>query len=746
LQILNDTPFIAAPLPGRLSFPGHSLTLIVKGTFDLTLEGKTVIAQDPLYPAGDEYYPGDEDMRGALRYPSDFAYFKPRADLLLVGTCYAPGGKPVNRCRVVFQVGERRGVLALSGDRTWQHTEPAPFARMPLGYERSFGGASCPENPLGLGFEAVNGPDGRPAGPLPNIENPGALLRTPSQRPEPAGFGPLNHAWAGRRALLGRYDGDYLESRWPWFARDFDWGYFNAAPPGMQVEGYLRGDEPLYFENLRPEVSQLHAALPGLRVRCFVDRADTSTTPGGFRELPMRLDTLWVDMDALRLVLVWRGPAKVESEEAAEIRHVFVVAEDLSASSMPAEHYRSLFERRLNELEQEGEIEPAEPEPAQAEEPPLAAPDEEIAQAEAALRERLAAAGIDPTDLPPPDEKTLEREAQLLEALGFETEAPQADTMTRADVEARAAARESLANRDLSALDLSELALEGVDLRNANLTGANLRNAKLSHAKLGGANMAGADFGDAQLRDADLRGADLEGSRLDGADLTGAKLSGANFEGARMAGANLSGADSDGAWFIAADLTGARAPRANFAGADFSNATLERADFRGCLLHEASFEGAAGRRIDFSGADLAELRAGGCDFSHGVFLQAQGADSIWAEAKLGGANFRYARLEGADFTGAFVNGADLFAADLRFARLTKALLTDARLAQANLFQASLEKADLTGANLSGSNLYGAETLDAKLIETKLDGANLKMSKLARAAVRGASGGVDDADA
>ncbi|HEX5421443.1 MAG TPA: DUF2169 domain-containing protein, partial [Gammaproteobacteria bacterium] len=449
MDILNDTPFPCVALNGRLSFPGHSLTFIIKGAFELSAGGQAIAADEQPYPTGDEYYPDDEAMQAGPRYASDFAYFKPRADLLLVGTCHAPNGKPVARCPAVFQVGDRRAVLAVSGDRTWQRPEPEPFTRMPLRYENSFGGRGYDANPVGKGIDPRTGPDGRKLTPLPNVEHLGALLRSPDQRPAPAGFAPLNQTWTQRSSKLGSYGGDYVAERWPWFAADFDWGFFNAAPPELQVEGYLRGDEPVYFENLHPEHARLHAALPGLRVRCFVKRAETSAEARTFHEVPMRLDTLWVDMDQPKLVLVWRGPTKVESEEPTEIEHVYIVSESLSEPQRPVEDFRALFERRLAELEQEGavEIEPdggEDPDPAEAGD----GAEEEIARAEEELRANLLAAGIDPDNLPPPDEEALAEEARILKELGFD-EDPAEIPLTREDVEARVAAGESLANEDL---------------------------------------------------------------------------------------------------------------------------------------------------------------------------------------------------------------------------------------------------------------------------------------------------------
>ena len=137
MRAVNRTPFQFAPLAGRLRYPGHSLTLIVKGTFDLTPGGEATPAEEHQPVTGDVFYPDDQDGAGSCRYESDFAFHKPRADLLLAGTCHPPGGEPALACNVTFQVGSHSRKLRVWGDRRWQGprgfrkiSEPEPFTRM----------------------------------------------------------------------------------------------------------------------------------------------------------------------------------------------------------------------------------------------------------------------------------------------------------------------------------------------------------------------------------------------------------------------------------------------------------------------------------------------------------------------------------------------------------------------------------------------------------------------------------------
>ena len=50
MDIINNTRFLVAPLAGRIGFPKHSLTLIVKGTFDLVPGQRAVAGQRSAFP------------------------------------------------------------------------------------------------------------------------------------------------------------------------------------------------------------------------------------------------------------------------------------------------------------------------------------------------------------------------------------------------------------------------------------------------------------------------------------------------------------------------------------------------------------------------------------------------------------------------------------------------------------------------------------------------------------------------
>ena len=165
-------------------------------------------AKDQLFPTGDELFPDDDEGDGSRFYESDFAYFKPRADLLLSGKCHTPGSQTIHACKVTFSVGNRSKTLGVFGDRFWHPitktiSDPLSFTQMELRYENSFGGVGYEKNPVGKGIAKITDTDGKERWPLPNIEDLRHLVDSPGSRPEPAGFGPVSSLWPQRSSKLG---------------------------------------------------------------------------------------------------------------------------------------------------------------------------------------------------------------------------------------------------------------------------------------------------------------------------------------------------------------------------------------------------------------------------------------------------------------------------------------------------------------------------------------------------------------
>ncbi len=733
MELVNNTPFTFAPLSGRIGFPGHSLTLIVKGTFELAADGRCVPAAEQYFPSGDVLYPDDSEGNGSNRYESDFAYYKPQADILLSGKCYAPDGKPVPACQATFKVGPYGKTVGVFGDRVWKGVmpsigDPELFTEMDLRYENCFGGPGYGPNPVGKGYGSGSGAPKK----LPNIEDLNQLVDSPGRCPAPAGLGPVPRTWQQRVSKLGSYGGSWFKGRWPWFAEDFDWTYFNAAPVDTRASGYLKGNEPLFLQNLHPTVGQYHATLPGLRLRVFTEIAASGGSAPDFRETEVHLDTLWVDTDTAQLILVWRGVIAVASSDYEELRHVFITSEPMDRPTASLDEMQRLFHQVIEDQKKRLDISPIEPEEAYVDIPIDMREIENVLKASEQKRQDvMIAAGLDPKEGgTEPDPSARQAEVELLEQLGLVPDS-EPEAHTRESVQQSIASGENMSGQDLSGLDLSQLNLQGADFSETILTGVNFSESELSGCDLTGADLSVANFHRSVLEGAVLNDADLTGARLCEANLRKAVLKGTVFDDAVLTRANLDACMANRASFRGADLSHAFFSNSSCQEADFSKSRLVGASFVNADLSQATLGDAIGRHIDMSGACLTGVRASGqTDLSMGRFREVSAPYSIWEEVVLNGSDFSFAQLEGANFAAASLVESDFSCADLKYARLSKASLCQGKWVSVNLFQANLEQADLTETDMRMSNIYGAELLDAVVHGTRFDGANLKMTKLA----------------
>lgn len=312
LQFTNSTGFpgtlFASPDPQGID----SLYTVVKATFDLRNGVHAAEEQLPVVMASEHF--GDP-LTSSIRVPADISLVKPATDVLLLGSAHAPAGRPVHWMDVSLTVGPLRKYVRVFGDRHWEHTgmgyrmsAPAPFEQMPLVWERAFGGAdevdgrptAEPRNPVGRGYRARDGARPLDGSPIPNLEDPYTPLQSWTDAPPPACFAPIAPHWKPRSDFAGTYDERWQRQRAPFLPEDFDPRFFQLAPPGLVASGYLRGGETVEIRGATPS-GYLAFPLPN------VGLSVTFVLGNGREERPACLDTVLIDADALRLVLVWRA-------------------------------------------------------------------------------------------------------------------------------------------------------------------------------------------------------------------------------------------------------------------------------------------------------------------------------------------------------------------------------------------------------------------------------------------------------
>lgn len=314
MEIRNRTPMPALLHVVLDKRAAEHLVVCAKGTWDVDRRGglKPAAEPAPLEPA--DRHAGEPGESSVL-YEADMGPVKPATDVALVGSAIPP--KPgVRAMEVSFRVGPLRQRARIVGERHWLFpllfwwvaSRPKPIERVPLRWEYAVGGTDrTPKresnhsldlrNPLGRGFRARGSKLKRAGSPLPQILDP--------RRPrEPIGFGFVGGHWRPRRRWAGTYDAAWQEERCPLLPGDFDERFFNSAAPGLTAKGRLVGGEPVEVLGCT-RGGRLAFALPTVKWTAG------AVLDGPPEPVPMALDTVTVDTDAMKLYLLWRGQLRI---------------------------------------------------------------------------------------------------------------------------------------------------------------------------------------------------------------------------------------------------------------------------------------------------------------------------------------------------------------------------------------------------------------------------------------------------
>lgn len=317
LAVHNRTRFAAALVPGE-DLEGRGLvTLVVKGSFNIDPVSEELAATEepPELVYADQHY--GEPESSSPKYATDALPATQATEVALLGHAY-PSGASSSSANVRLEVGPLRRDLVVFGDRHWkttlgvaQRSAPEPFERMPLTWERSYGGWDKshpkekkhgwePRNPVGRGF-AAKGSRQLDGLALPNIEDPKRLVGSPRHRPPPAGLGFIAPHWQPRAGFAGTYDEAWQSQRSPRLPLDFDTRFYRCVPPDMVVAPPLQGGEAVRAAGVRPDGAELCFDLPAVDLRCV------ALVKGEREDLAPALERVLIEPDELRLSLTWKA-------------------------------------------------------------------------------------------------------------------------------------------------------------------------------------------------------------------------------------------------------------------------------------------------------------------------------------------------------------------------------------------------------------------------------------------------------
>src|SRR5262245_24217168 len=141
-QVDNRTPFATERGWVRDRNGAEIWLVALKCTFDIRPDGSLVVSEEqpPVLRVPEHH---GEPGKSSIRYEADLILTKKTTDIIVVGHAHAPGGRPITEMEVGFRLGPVQKMLQVTGDRAWGVTgrsSPEPFVKMPLVYERAFGG------------------------------------------------------------------------------------------------------------------------------------------------------------------------------------------------------------------------------------------------------------------------------------------------------------------------------------------------------------------------------------------------------------------------------------------------------------------------------------------------------------------------------------------------------------------------------------------------------------------------------
>lgn len=310
MDVISLGPLPVASLLWQPRPDAWMLTFACKATFLLKpVESELAPEQQPIHDV-DRHW--SDDPSWSLYAPCDIVPIRPRADVVLIGHAFAPGGAPTRALTARLIIGDIDKAVEVWCDRSFTQDgvlhEGARFSRVPLLWERAAGGPDT-SNPVGIRASARDMYGRRE---LPNLQQPGITVTSIDSVIEPVGFGPIAAAWPVRRQKLGRHAASWSPTDWhrrP-LPQDIDASYFNAAPRDQQTQA-LRDNERLVLDNLHPEHPHLVTSLPGHHPQAFVERPGRAP-----QSTPMRADLLWILTDHGVCTLTWRGQISLEDPRA----------------------------------------------------------------------------------------------------------------------------------------------------------------------------------------------------------------------------------------------------------------------------------------------------------------------------------------------------------------------------------------------------------------------------------------------
>ncbi|WP_454784519.1 DUF2169 family type VI secretion system accessory protein [Legionella sp. WA2024007413] len=671
---------------------------------------------------------------------------KKRAEFFVKGCCFAYDDN-TSSSFVKVTLGDMQKQLNVFGDRQWVKVEsnyhlskPVCFRRMPITLTNAYGGKEHEINPEGKGWAKT---DSFNELKVPNVEIPTHLIRSPSDAPQPALLLPHSPTCKYQLDKLGTFNDDWLINQSPYYPSDIDWLYFNLAEADQQSEHYFNGDEVFTCANMHPEKPLITSQLPGVRVRCFYKRIDSTES---LSELNLNLDTLWLLPEEEKGILIWHGVLDTQDIAANDIDFIYSVSESLNEPKKDIEYYIKLrnpskervVQTKLNESRTKArasrrvgldlDFDKEFQEIAKIFHPGKTL--EEIEEAkffkgktpEAILQEVAQFYKNQNQTVPVFDKFSFERAQKNIPPQNINFFEYLKKHIIQKEVP------EEKQSELLKTLEQYKEPLNRID-KISSFT--QFRTGKAGKSPYSREEIIHAFQQGKEFSSENLAGIDLSDLDLSGINLSGCNLSECNLARTRLNNANLSTTT-----LINTNLSEAILARANLTQALIKNSDLNRTDFKECDMLRTQIQGCSAKECNFSAAFLNYAKLKNCQLNESLFVSLKANFLDISDCSFDSCNFSESRLQFATINKCVWIDSNFIKADLSHAhfndtKLSKVSGNKVIAPKLSLTKCAIDNLVMEDSNFEHLSCKGSQISECRFSNCSLSSLNLMNAQLIR---------------
>lgn len=639
----------------------------------------------------------------------DEGYPKPRGEFLCFGTAYPPAEQRSGPFEAAVRVNDQMRRLAVFGRREFSmlggpHEAGGGLKPIAISPQNAFGGKDFVENPDGLGWKAITGDM------APYVDDPDNLIKSPDHAVAPAGFWPLTPAASVRRKHLGTFNETWLKTHWPSFPSDTALEFFQVAPEKQRMSSHFKGGEVCEIINMNEACASLQFRIPQTRARCVYRRGSDTGLFHGWRESPIKAETLYLFPNEQVGAMLHRCIVQVSRADAMDLQDVLLTLEP-AGSYQPAQAIiKNLYQSQLLDVitptDETKQVMPNSEKAAMPSIPNMSETSLNPTLSASQPIRRTTQSGL--VKLAPDFEYVLTQTGLKQETIEAIRRAPDPFAALGSALKAQIQQARQEFEDAVKQSGLTEQAyLEA--LKQHPQVGAAMQKSGLS-AGLSVQIGAMAEFVD---------------TMIDMLRSTSTESFAASFGNSSLT--------STVTETVAQQIQTTSAQSQTQASAEMQALVEERRNsptqFAGMNLSGLCLAGLSLIGLDFSEAICQETDFTGCDLSHAKLNQATLTSAKLANAKMTGAD-----LSGVIASNATFNAADLSEANLSGATLNNCACQSTRFDKATLEQTQLDQSDLSGANFKSANLTKTSACECLFEDCDFSGATLDQTDFMKSAL------------